>query len=123
VNRLLRHKRHRRGQSNNCNQQAAFLALIEGAEIPEPSDHYVYVLEIDKRSEYDYYVGQTSFHPVKRLLNHVRGHNAASSVRGHVVGIYTWEGPMSLQASKNREAQLRREMEVSGDWGRIAGGH
>ena len=105
-----------------CDKQVPFVVMLEEASVSDTSgESYVYVLEVDGNSKYNYYVGRTNHHPLKRLLNHVRGHKSASKIRNQVVGLYSWEGPMDYQASIDREVELKREMEMSGDWGLIDG--
>ena len=120
--RLSRHWWKNCKVKGKCNKQVAFVIMLEEAGVSDASDEsYVYVLEVAGNSKYNYYVGRTGHHPLKRLLNHVRGHKPASKIRDQVVGLYCWEGPMGRRASEYREVELKREMEQSGDWGLIDG--
>ena len=92
-------------------------------EPDSPDKHYVYVLEIDSDSRYDHYVGRSGHHPVRRLLEHVRGRYPAPSVKGHVIGLRSYEGPMTYQESIIREKTLFEELSQLDEYGNIAGGH
>ena len=110
---------------NISNKDPLLLQLLEACAVPQwvPKESYVYVLEIDFENKYDHYVGQTDLHPLHRLLNHVRRRGAAPSVKGDVVGLRCFEGPMSKQESLDRESSLFDELTQSGEWGLIGGGH
>jgi hypothetical protein len=107
------------------NEDPLLLQLLEACAIPQwvSKESYVYVLEIDFENKCDHYVGQTGLHPLHRLLNHVRRHGAAPSVKGDVVGLRYFEGLMSNKESEDRESLLFDELTQSGEWGAICGGH
>ncbi len=89
--------------------------VLEAAGVPYKfstrEHHHVYVLMLSGPYADCVYVGMTGHHPYHRYLNHLRGHKSARRTSRHAIALLFFEGPMSFEKAKKREARWAAELE------------
>tara|TARA_B100000989_G_C19321762_1_gene377020 strand:+ start:38 stop:535 length:498 start_codon:yes stop_codon:yes gene_type:complete len=95
--------------------------IIKKLKIPKGYGRSVYVLKLseEKGDKKEFvYVGETGNHPLRRYLNHLRGHKKGKYGKRYPTYLLDFE--LSVQDSKQREKDLAKELKSLYE---VKGGH